>query len=119
MTDIKSVAKEIQAEMQKYSRLVHEEFEEAKEDVSNQLVDDIKRDSPEKTGDYAKGWRKKKTLKGWIVHNKTDYQLTHLLEYSHARKGGGKPVPPKVHIRPNEEKAIKEFVARTEKAIKK
>lgn len=119
MIDSGELANEIMKEMKKYSQLVQDEFEEAKEDVSKKLVDDLKRDSPEKTGDYAKGWRKKKTNKGWIVHNKTNYQLTHLLEYSHARKGGGKPVPPKVHIRPNEEKAIKEFIARTKQAIKK
>lgn len=118
MTEIQNVAQEIMKEMLKYSRLVHEEFEAAKEDVSNVLVDDLKRDSPEETGSYKKGWRKKKTSKGWIVHNKTDYQLTHLLEYNHARKGGGRPVPAKVHIRPNEEKAIREFVKRTKKAIK-
>ena len=75
----------------------------------------LKADSPEKTGDYAKGWRMKKTSKGYIVHNKTDYQLTHLLEHGHARKGGGRDVKAKVHIRPAEENAIKAFCKENKK----
>lgn len=44
------------------------------------------------TGDYRKGWRYKKT-KGtkdtYVIYNKTDWQLTHLLEKGHAKVGGG------------------------------
>ena len=119
MTEINEVAKEIQKTMKKYSQLVTEEFEEAKKDVSNALVAELKRESPERRPKYKKGWAKKKTKKGFIIHNKTNYQLTHLLEHGHARRGGGRDVPAKVHIRPAEEKAIKDFVDKTEKAIKK
>lgn len=119
MTEIQHVAKELQKEMEKYSSLVSEEFEAAKKDTSNELVKELKANSPEKTGNYAKGWRMKKTSKGYIVHNKTDYQLTHLLEKGHARRGGGRDVKARVHIRPAEEKAIKDFEKRTKKAIKK
>jgi hypothetical protein len=51
-----------------------------------------------------------------LVHNKTDYQLTHLLEHGHAKRNGGR-VAPKIHIRPNEEKAVKEFEKRIKGAI--
>lgn len=48
----------------------------------------LKNTSPKKTGSYAKGWRvKRERGSGGIntvyVHNKTDYQLTHLLENGH------------------------------------
>lgn len=118
VTNIDEIAKEIQREMEKYSRLVSEEFEEAKKDTSDALVSELKRESPERRPKYKKGWSKKKTKKGYIIHNKTNYQLTHLLEYGHARKGGGREVPAQVHIRPAEEKAIATFLDKTEKAIK-
>jgi hypothetical protein len=119
VTDINSLAKDIEKEMKKYSRLVSEEFEEAKDDVSNSLVSELKRESPERRPKYKKGWARKKTKKGYIIHNKTNYQLTHLLEHGHARRNGGREVPAQVHIRPAEEKAIDDFLDKTEKAIKK
>lgn len=46
------------------------------------------------TGSYARGWSHK-ALRGGvmsyteIIYNRTDYQLTHLLEYSHPTGYGG------------------------------
>ena len=122
MTEIQHVAKELQEEMEKYSRLVVEEFEEAKKVTSKELVEDLKRTSPERRPSYKKGWRMKKTSKGYIVHNATDYQLTHLLEHGHVIRKGTKRVgetDEHSHIRPAEQTAIKNFEKRTKKAIKK
>lgn len=58
----------------------------------------------------------KKDKKSNKIHNKTDYQLTHLLEKGHAKRNGGR-VNPEVHIRPNEERAVKEFESRIKGAI--
>lgn len=63
---------------------------------------------------YIKGWTYKKVGTSFIVHNKTDYQLTHLLEKGHVKRGGGR-VRAYTHIRPAELSAIKEF----EQAIRK
>lgn len=117
MTNINSLASEIAKTVMTYTREVKEEIEQAKQDVSKELVKNLKNNSPEKTGSYRKGWRIKKDKISNKVHNKTDYQLTHLLEKGHAKRNGGR-VAPKVHIRPNEERAIKEFQKRIKGAIK-
>lgn len=72
-------------------------------------------------GSYRRGWRKKQTYadtrtKRNTVHNKTDYQITHLLEYGHASRNGGR-VKPRVHIKPVEEKMVTELQERIEKAV--
>ncbi|PEE15957.1 HK97 gp10 family phage protein [Bacillus nitratireducens] len=109
-------ASELARELQRYSNLVEEDLEAAKEVVANNLVDDLKQKSPKKTGNYRKGWRKKKDGNAIIVHNALKPQLTHLLEKGHAKVGGGR-VAAQVHIRPAEEKAINDFTERVERAI--
>ena len=59
-------------------------------DVAKNLKNTLKANSPEKLGDYKKGWRIKKVKKALIVHNATSYQLTHLLEHGHVKRDGQK-----------------------------
>lgn len=108
--------------VKEYLEIYVEDIGEAVEETSNQIGkearDELKQTSPKKTGRYAKGWtvRKDKKHKNYYtvkVWNRTDYQLTHLLEFGHATRNGGrtKALP---HIRPVEEKYKAEF----EKQIK-
>ncbi|PGS32262.1 hypothetical protein COC58_29710 [Bacillus cereus] len=120
MASINDLANEIARELQRYSNVVEEDLEVAKEEVANDLVDELKQKSPKSDRQggrkYAKGWRKKKEGNAFIVHNALKPQLTHLLEKGHAKVNGGR-VPAKVHIAPAEDKAIIEFVERVERAI--
>jgi len=111
------ISKEIANALAEYTDEVTEGIEEAKKDVSKTTVKKLKVKSPELTGDYAKGWRAKKVGSNYVVYNKTDYQLTHLLEYGHALREGGRvrAIP---HIRPAEEEAIEEYVERVERVIR-
>jgi hypothetical protein len=118
VTKIQGIAGEIQKALKSYANDIAEDIAIAKDEVSNQLKKDLTQDSPKKTGDYRKGWRVKKFKKVNVVHNKTDYQLTHLLEHGHVKINGGR-TDKKVHIRPNEEKAVKDFLKRVEKAVKR
>lgn len=82
------------------------------EQVAKKGMNELKHTSPKRTGDYAKGWRVS-TTKGrgfvdCVIHNATNYQLTHLLEKPHATRNGGRTTP-KVHIAPVEEKCVKEY----------
>ena len=74
--------------------------EETKKDLAKHAVKQLKATSPKRTGKYASGWTKKKRGKAIVVHNKS-YQLTHLLEKGHAKRGGGR-VAVRVHIAPVE-----------------
>ena len=70
-------------------------------------------DTPRRSGKYAKSWTvtvEKSRLKVHaIVHaKKPGYRLAHLLEYGHARRGGGRNVDAIVHITPVEELATNE-----------
>lgn len=63
--------------------------------ASRNTVADLKSQSPKgNTGKYARGWSHKAQKGGItkyteVVYNRTDYQLTHLLEKPHATGHGG------------------------------
>lgn len=89
--------------------------------MAEEAVQELKSTSPVLTGSYAKGWTKKNTYeskssKRNTVYNKTDYQLTHLLEKGHVGRDGRR-VKAIEHIRPVEEKAAAEFEDKVKGAI--
>lgn len=101
-----------------YSKSMDDALYEAAKEIAKDGVQELKHTSPinkkntAHRGKYRKGWRMDIT-KGFgtveaEIHNKTDYQLTHLLEKPHLKRGGGLTVP-KPHIAPVEEKCIREF----------
>lgn len=117
MVKVNDLTKEIARALQEYSTEVEEGLEEAKVEVAKDTVKRLKQTSPKKTGDYRKGWARKKVGTAQVVHNRTNYQLTHLLEYGHAKRGGGR-VAGIPHISPAEEWANDEYLKRVEKVIR-
>ena len=109
MSNINNLSKEIIKSLNEYTNEVEEQLENAKDTVSKIALKEIKDVSPKKTGSYKKGWRIKKVGSSRILYNKTDYQLTHLLEYGHVNKDGGRTnsIP---HIKKVEEKSINNFI---------
>lgn len=119
MTSIRlnELTKEVTKALQQYTDEVEKGIEEAGTKVAKNTVKNLKKTSPKETGSYAKGWRVAKVKGKRIIHNKTDYQLTHLLENGHAKANGGR-VAARVHIRPAEQKAIEEYVEEVEKVVR-
>lgn len=122
MTQIEGVAQEILKQLQYYARNVSEKVDAAKEENAKACLKAIKMNSPKgrRNGEYAKGWRIKRTSKRLVIHNATNYQLTHLLEHGHVLRKGGRNVgatDERPHIRPAEEVAVRNFLKDVERAI--
>lgn len=107
--NLDSVIKKLMAE---YGEEAQKTMEEVAVKVGKKATKKLKEVSPKLTGDYAKGWSTKtvKTAHGVevISHNKTEYQLTHLLEHEHANRNGGR-TQPVTHIAPVNDEAQEEF----------
>lgn len=90
--------------------------------VGDAVKEKIKSTAPKDTGRYAKSWdvkKKKETTNSMevVVHSKTRYRLTHLLEKGHAKRGGGR-VRAIVHIAPAEKEGFEMLVSEVEKGVK-
>ena len=98
-----------------YQEDVHVGINEVTEEAAKVAVRLLKAESPKrktaKGGTYAKGWRASEVKGRWIVHNKTSYRLTHLLEKGHTEIDGVKRVPAHPHIAPIEQKIVKKYVS--------
>lgn len=117
MANIDQLASEIAKALRQYTDEVTDGLEEAKKRVAKETVKQLRATSPKLTGDYSRGWRSKKVGTAQVIHNATNYQLTHLLEWGHAKVGGGR-VAPRPHIRKAEQAAIDEFTKQVEKVIR-
>lgn len=108
-----------------YSHDVKEAAADSFDQVSKEAVGKLKSSSPKRKGKYASGWtRKKEVYRGissYVVHNKTCYQLTHLLENGHVvrnKKGTYGRAPARPHIKPVEEWAQTAVVDEIERNLK-
>ena len=89
-----------------YSNDVGKSLEKVIEKAGKAGAKALRESSPIRTGNYAKGWTAKTERAGLLttstIHNKTAPGLAHLLEYGHAKRGGGR-TRPIIHIKPIEE----------------
>ena len=108
--------------LQEYADLATEDMKAAVKKAGNKAKSDVQAGAPVKTGKYKKSWAVKTTKENAnamevTVHSRNRYQLTHLLEFGHAKRGGGRTraFP---HIAPAEEAAAELLVREVEAALK-
>lgn len=116
MASTGSVSVQMKELLDEIDREVQDSTKNGINNVAKESVQKLRNTSPVKTGSYAKGWgTKKQGDMDVVVHNRTDYQLTHLLENGHVirnKKGTYGRAPAHKHIKPVEEWAIDELPRR-------
>ncbi len=120
--DIDDLASVVAEELAKYSQEVTDGMKKEIKKVSRECKQEIQQNSPVLTGSYKDGWRTKVDFESRedirvVVHNKTDYQLTHLLENGHAKATGGR-VEGIPHIGPAEQNAEKKLLEKVKVVVR-
>jgi len=108
--------------LQEYADLATDDMKAIVKKAGNEAKKDIQANAPVKTGKYKGSWTVKTTKETSnamevVVHSKNRYQLAHLLEFGHAKRGGGRTraFP---HIAPAEAKAAELLEKEVERALK-
>ncbi len=119
---IDQMAHVIMEGLQEYADLATEDLKKAVKKAGDEAKKDIQANAPVKTGAYKKSWTVKTTKETSnamevVVHSRNRYQLAHLLEFGHAKRGGGrtKAIP---HIAPAEQRAAEILEREVEAALK-
>lgn len=126
-----SLAKTINESLQAIGVAVDDDMQAVFDEVGKEAAKKLRETSPvnpkgKHSGRYRKGWtyesgKKAKNHKGsGVVRNKTDPQLTHILEYGHPLVRNGKVVgnvEPIEHIRPVADWVAEEVEKRLSKQL--
>lgn len=119
--------------LENYAEDIQEDVEESTDIITKEAKQELIQTSPRsgiaRGTKYYKGWaikigartRKKNYRFTKVIWNKTNYQLTHLLEFGHYKRNGTgrvNPSPAGGHIRPVEEKYGAKFVDLLDRKIR-
>lgn len=120
--DIDDLADEIMDGLMEYADLATNTVKQAVKKAGNTVKKEIQATAPSDTGKYKKSFKvtKSKETSNALevtVHSKDRYQLTHLLEKGHAKRGGGR-VSAIPHIAPAEEKGIRKLTEEIERGLR-
>ena len=112
----------IMKELEKYADLAADELKNAVRETANSVRKDIQANAPAGTGKYKKSWSVKSMHEDsqsieLVVHSRNRYQIAPLLEYGHAKRGGGR-VPARPHIAAAEKKGTENLVKAIEAKLK-
>jgi len=116
--------------LENYVEDIQEDVEESTDIVTKEAKQELIQTSPKsglaRNTKYYKGWtikigartRKKSYKYTKVIWNKTNYQLTHLLEFGHHKRDGTGWVDAQPHIRQVEEKYGEKFADLLDRKIR-
>ena len=120
---IDQLADTVMKGLEDYAKLAVDDLKTDVRKAGKKVKEQIESTAPKDTGKYAKSWAVKKTKETSdsiqvVVHSKTKYQLTHLLEFGHAKRGGGR-VAARPHIAAAEQAGIDQLTRDIERDLRK
>lgn len=112
----------IMDELEKYAELASDDLKAAVKETAASVRKDIQAGAPLDTGKYKKSWSVKNVHEDsesidLVVHSRNRYQIAHLLEHGHAKRGGGR-VAAKPHIAAAEQRGNEKLVTTIEQKLK-
>ena len=118
---VDQLAATVMKEREDYADLATTDMKAAVRKAGNTVRNEIKSGAPSRTGKYAASWtvkteRETSQSLELVVHSRNRYQLAHLLEFGHAKRGGGR-VAARPHIASAEQKGIEELEHAIERSL--
>ena len=119
---VDQLADEVMKQLNDFADATCDDMKAAVKKAGNTVRDQIKSTAPNRTGAYAKSWSVKNTKESShafevTVYSRNRYQLAHLLEFGHAKRGSGR-VSGRAHIAPAEQAGIEQLERDIERSIK-
>lgn len=119
---IDALADTVMEYLDEYADVSIEGMKKAVRKAGNTVKKEISANAPKDTGAYGKSWSVKNTKETSkslevTVYSRNRYQLAHLLEFGHAKRGGGR-VAGKSHIAPAEENGIRQLELEIERSLR-
>ena len=118
---IDQMASVIMDGLKEYADLATDDLKAAVKKTGNEVRKQIQSTAPKASGKYSKSWSVKTTKESSngievTVYSRNRYQLAHLLEFGHVKRGGGR-VAARPHIAAAEQAGIESFEQAIERSL--
>lgn len=119
---IDQMASVIMDGLKEYADLATDDLKAAVKKTGNDVKKQIQSTAPKASSKYSKSWSVKTTKESSngievTVYSRNRYQLAHLLEFGHAKRGGGR-VAARPHIAAAEQAGIESFEQAIERSLR-
>ena len=119
---IDQMASVIMDGLKEYADLATDDLKAAVKKTGNEVRKQIQSTAPKASGKYSKSWSVKTTKESSngmevTVYSRNRYQLAHLLEFGHAKRGGGR-IAARPHIAAAEQAGIESFEQAIERSLR-
>lgn len=119
---IDQMASVIMDGLKEYADLATDDLKAAVKKTGNEVRKQIQSTAPKASGKYSRSWSVKTTKESSngmevTVYSRNRYQLAHLLEFGHAKRGGGR-VAARPHIAAAEQAGIESFEQAIERSLR-